>query len=38
MKDHEFPANPRMAIERAFAEAERLFLEYAETKSVQESG
>jgi len=38
VKDYEFPENPKASIERAFQEAERLFLEYAENQSVQEMG
>jgi hypothetical protein len=30
VKDDDFPQNPKLAIERAIAESERIFLEYAE--------
>jgi len=38
VKDAAFPENPKLAIERAFAEAERLFLDFAENQSVAETG
>jgi len=38
VKDPEFPQNPKAAMERAFAESERVFLDYAENQSTAETG
>ena len=38
VKDPEFPQNPKKAIERAFEEAEKTFIEYADTQAVMETG
>lgn len=38
VKDPDFPGNPKRALEKAFAESERAFIEYADGQAVNETG
>lgn len=38
VKDPDFPQNPKRAIERAFEEAEKTFIEYADGQALMEGG